>query len=81
MQRIELIKMHLHKIVDNCDRKDIFKLLFYLQGLDITYGYAVATLQAFEDSKIGMCSYQKLSDTLRKGEYDRLFDEWLNEEI
>lgn len=59
----------------------MFKLLFYLQDLDITYGYAVATLQAFEESKIGVRTNQEVLYIMRNGEYDRLFEEWLAEDL
>lgn len=81
MRRIELIKICLHRIVDNCDSRDVYKLLFYLQDINFTYGYAVATLQAFEDSEIGICTDQEISVIMRNGDYDSLFEKWLSEEV
>ena len=81
MRRIEFIKIYLHKHLDNYDNQGMIKLLLYLQDLEISYGYATATLQAFEDNKIGKRTDQEVSDMMRDGEYDRLFDEWLNEEV
>ena len=81
MRKIELIKLHLHKFVEKCDSKDIYILMIYLQDLDIMFGYAIAILQAFEDNKIGVRSDQEVSLLMSSGEYDRMFDEWLNEEI
>ena len=81
MRRIDNVKKTLNIIIDSYESKDIYRLLFYLQDLDIMYGYAVAMLQAFEDSKIGVRTSQEISEIMRNGVYDRLFDEWLNQEM
>ena len=81
MQRIELIKRFLKGVVEKCDSKELYKLLFDFQHVDVMHGYAIATLQSFEDIKIGMCNDQEVLDIMRNGEYDRMFEEWLLEEV
>lgn len=81
MRRIELIKTHLSNIVDNCNSEQIHKLLLDFQHVDVMYGYAVASLLAFEDKMIGNSSDEEVANLMDNGEYYRRFDTWLNEEV
>ena len=81
MRRIDLIKKQIILLVERCDNKEMYQLLFVFQSFNIMHGYAVATLQAFEDSKTTKYRDEEISKIMKNGEYDMLFDEWLNEDI
>ncbi len=81
MKRIEIVKKHIHIIINNFDSNELYKLLVVFQGSNIMYGYAVATIMAFEENKIGMMGDKEVLEIMKKGEYDKLFDEWLKEDV
>ena len=81
MKRIEIIKKQIHIIINSYNSDELYKLLVVLQGSNIMYGYAVATIIAFEDNKIGMMGDKEMLGIMKNGEYDKLFDEWLKEDV
>ncbi len=81
MKRKEVIRIHLNKILNNCNDEDLYNLFLMMQDTDVLYGYATALLMGFEDKKIGPRKDYEVSEMIKSGKYYRLFNEWLEENV
>ena len=81
MRRRENIEICLNRIINKCDDRELYKLLFELQDVSIMYGYATATLTEFENGIYKNCNDKEISRMIKSGESDRLFEKWINESL